>query len=113
MDAQSYMVGPQQDGTNLIADSAIIAQPADTAGGMPAQYEQGILDIFKFGIGAWADNQKSQQLFEYKKFEATNGGLFQQGRNAYMPQAASGGTSSLVVMGLGLIVLVALIAHKG
>lgn len=108
-----FNVGPQTDGTNLIADSAIIPRPEDTAGGLPAQYDQGILDIFKFGISTWADQQQSDRLFEYKRFEATNGGVYQQGRNAAMPRAASGGTSPMIMIGLGLIVVVALMAHKG
>jgi hypothetical protein len=107
------MVGPQMDGTNIIADAAVIAQPSDTAGGQPAQYGQDVLDLFKFGIGAWSDNQKTQQLFDYKKFEATNGGLYQQGRAASMPAAASGGISPLVIVGIGAIVVFALLSHKG
>ncbi|MFZ3219886.1 MAG: hypothetical protein WA174_07625, partial [Rhodoferax sp.] len=108
------MIGPQTDGTNLPSPVSIIPQPTDTAGGAPAQYTQQVLDLFKFGIGAVAQNEQTRQMFDYKKFEATNGGLYQQGRSAAMPAAAQGGgTSGLVMMGIGAIVVFALLTHKG
>ena len=108
------MVGPQTDGTNLISGTAVVVSPTDTAGGQPANYEQNVLDIFKFGVQAWSDSNARQQMFDYRKFEATNGGLFQQGRIAQMPAAAqAGGISGTVMMAAAAIVLVAILTHKG
>ena len=90
-----------------------MAQPADAAGGAPAWYSKDILDLMKFGIGAVVDTNKSQQLFDYKKFEATNGGLYPQGQPANVPRAAQGGgVSGLVMLGIGAIVVLALLTHK-
>lgn len=93
-------VGPQSDGTFLPSDTSIIPQPADAAGGAPAQYGQQVLDLFKYGISAWSQSDARQQLFDYKKFEATNGGLYQQGAPATMARAATGGNSGLATFAL-------------
>ena len=106
-------VGPQTDGTNILAPTSTIPVPNDAAGGAPAQYTTQVLDLFKFGVGALADYSKTQQLFDYKKFEATNGGLYQQGRSAAMPAAANGGNSGLLLMGVAAVVLFAVLTHKG
>ena len=107
-------VGPQTDGTNVYAPIAsTIPTPADTAGGAPAQYSSQILDLFKFGVGVAQQQANLNAAFDYKKFEATNGGLYQQGKSASMPSAATGGSSGLVLMGVAAIVLFALLTHKG
>lgn len=113
--SDTVAIGPQTDGTNIYSPIAsTIPQPADTAGGAPASYSNAILDIFKTGIGVWSQQQSQQQLFDYKKFEATNGGLYQQGRAAAMPAATSGNAMSpLVMMGLAAVVVFALLTHKG
>ena len=108
-------IGPQTDGTNLPAYSAAtIAQPADTAGGQPAGYGSQILDIFKFGVGVAQQQANQQAFFDYKKFEATSGGLYQQGKAAQLPKAAdsSSSMSPLVMMAAAAIVLVVVLTHK-
>ena len=108
------LIGPQTDGTNLPSQTAIMAQPTDTAGGLPAQYGQSVLDLFKYGIGQYTATQQQQQLFDYKKFEATNGGLFQQGRSATLPATSAGGKmSGVLLLGIGALVVFALLTHKG
>lgn len=107
-------VGPQTDGTNVYSPIAsTIPTPADTAGGAPAQYGSAILDIFKTGIGAWSTANANAQLFDYKRFEATNGGLYRQGTSASMPAAATGGSSGLVTMAILGLVVFAVLTHKG
>ena len=107
-------VGLQSDGTNMPSPTAAtIPTPADTPGGAPAQYAQPILDIFKFGVGQYAAQQSQQQLFDYKKFEATNGGLFQQGQQATLPKAATGSSMSpFMMLAIAGIVGFALLTHK-
>ena len=107
-------IGPQTDGTNLYSPIAsTIPTPADTAGGAPAQYSSQILDLFKFGVGVAQQQANMNAAFDYKKFETTNGGLYQQGKSASMPSAATGGSSGLVLMGIAAIVVFALLTHKG
>lgn len=106
-------VGPQTDGTVMPSPTAIIPVPTDTAGGAPADYAASVLDIFKTGIGAWSAANQQQQLFDYKKWEATNGGLYRQGQPATLSNASNGGTSTLVMMGIAAIVVFAVLTHKG
>lgn len=106
-------VGPQTDGTSLIAQSAIMAQPADTAGGQPAQYGAGVLDIFKFGIGQLSAVAMQKNALDYKRYEATNGGLYQHGQNASVAAGATGGASNLTVLLIGAAVVFLLLSNKG
>lgn len=109
-------IGPQTDGTNLPAyNAATIPQPADTAGGAPADYSQQVLDLFKFGVGVAQQQSAQNAFFDYKKFEATSGGLYQQGRAAALPGtvSATGGKSGFLMLAVAGIVLVVLLTHKG
>ena len=108
-------VGPQVDGTYVYSPQAsTIPTPTDTAGGAPADYGKQILDLFKFGVGAYSADQQNQRLFDYKKYEATNGGLYQQGQGAMLNRTATGsGLSPVVMLGIGALVVFALLTHKG
>lgn len=107
-------VGVQTDGTNLPSFQSTIPNPVDAAGGAPADYGSSVLDIFKFGIGAWSQSNQQAQLLEYKRFEATNGGLYQQGKTAALPSAAkNGGLSQTTVLAIGAVILFMVLTHKG
>lgn len=106
-------IGQQTDGTVLPSFTALPAQPYDAGGGPPADYSQNILDVFKIGVQAWGANQAQQNLLDYKKFETTAAGTFQQGQPALFARTASGGlapTTLFIVIG---IVAFALLTHKG
>lgn len=105
--------GPQTDGTWNIPDAATAVIPTDAGGGPPANYSSGVLDFFKFGVGAWQQDQQQQRMIDYKRFEATNGGLYQQGQPAIFNRAAGGGISPNVLLAGGLIVAVVLMTRKG
>lgn len=106
-------VGPQTDGTNWPSPISTIPQPTDTAGGQPANYAQSVLDIFKYGVGAYTQTANTSALLDYKRFEATNGGLYQQGRGAVMPKAQQGGGgSNLAMIGIAALVVFAVMTHK-
>lgn len=107
------MIGPNTDGTYTQPDASIQIQPVDAGGGMPAEYPQPILDIFKFGIAQYTATQQQAQLLDYKRFEATNGGLYRQGQPAGVAAAATGGTSNLMVFAAIGLVAVILLTHKG
>lgn len=108
------IVGPQSDGTYVQPSaSQPNNQPWDTSGNANGNYTKDVLDILKFGVGV-AQQQSSQNAFyDYKRFEATNGGIFLQGRFAGvgpggMPLAvnpAKRGTL-LLLLALGAILLI-------
>lgn len=108
-------VGPQADGTYVYSPQAsTIPQPVDTPAGAPANYSQQILDLFKFGVGTYAANQQSQQLFDYKKYEATNSGLYAQGQPAPIAKTATGSAMSpMIMLAIGAVVVFAVLTHKG
>lgn len=108
------MVGVQSDGTNLLSFQSTIVTPADAGGGQPADYGAAVLDIFKFGVGAWSQANAQQQILDYKRFEATNGGLYQQGKTAALPAAANhGGISKNAMLAIGAVLLFMVLTHKG
>lgn len=106
-------VGPQSDGTSITPGTAIIPGPVDAGGGMPASYTKDILDVFKFGVSAYGQNQQQKNLLDYKRFEATQAGLWMQGRPALFSQSAQGGTGNLVILAALVIGAVVLLQEKG
>lgn len=101
-------VGPQSDGTySYPANSQPNNQPWDTSGGANGNYSQQVLDVLKFGVGTWQQDQSRKDFYDYKKYEATNGGLFQQGAFAgglrTTPASAKPLTLAAMVL-LGLVV---------
>lgn len=106
-------VGPQTDGTVIPPPTAVPTQPVDAGGGAPANYPQAILDIFKVGVGAYVQTQQQQQQFQdYRAYQATRTGLFQQGKPAQLAAASTGGVSGTVIMAGVAILAVALILHR-
>jgi len=106
-------VGPQTDGTYAIPDLGQSIQPADAGGGLPADYSSGVLDIFKYGVGVWQQQQNQSQLLDYKRFEATQKGLVQQGQPVLFTTGANGQASPTVWLFGGIILLAVLLTHKG
>lgn len=106
-------VGPQSDGTNIPADASITPSPVDAGGGVPASYSKDILDVFKYGVGAYTSQQNYKNMLDYKRYEATQGGLYMQGRPTVFSQAANGGSGSLVILAAIVIGAVVLLQNKG
>lgn len=107
-------VGPQSDGTYSYPSAAQPNnQPWDTSGNANGNYAQPVLDILKFGVGVAQQQSAQNAFYDYKRFEATNGGLFLQGRYAGvgtggMPlriNPAKNGTL-LLLIALGAILLI-------
>lgn len=113
MDALNTSVGPQTDGTNLMASSAITPAPSDAGGGAPMTYTQDVLDLFKYGVGAYTSQQNYKNMLDYKRYEATQSGLYMQGRPTVFSQSANGGTGNLVILAAIVIGAVVLLQHKG
>jgi len=84
--------------------------PVDAGGGPPANYGSTVLDIFKFGVGAWTQSQNNSALIDLRKWEATNAGLFQQGQAAAM-YGKPGQIGVLGIAAAGLMIL--LLMKKG
>lgn len=109
------IVGPQTDGTYNIPDLAVMAQPLDAGGGSAAQYGGAVLDIFKYGVGLVAANQSQQNMLDYKRYEATNGGLYQQGSAAGVKVGKNGttvGISNGMLLLVGAVVLILVMEKK-
>lgn len=97
-------VGIQSDGTFSTPVTAQVPNPQDAGGGSLGQYAPQLLDIFKFGVGTWAQANSQSNLLDYKRWEATNGGLYQQGNAAGVRIGANGAT---VGISPGMLMLMA------
>lgn len=106
---EALYTGYQNDGTFESPAVAVMAQPLDAGGGPPANYSGAVLDIFKFGVGAWSAREQRQDMIDLRRWEATNAGLFQQGQAAAM----YGGQGQVGVLGIAAIGLILLLVLKG
>lgn len=85
------------------------AQPVDAGGGSPGVYSGAILDIFKTGISAAAGVYNQKQLLDYKRWEATNRGVYLQGYPGGIGiTTGSGGGTNLLLIGLAVVAVVVL-----
>ncbi len=105
-----YQVGPQTGGTyNVPASAQPNNTPWDSAGGTVGQYGGDVLSILSKGIGQWSQYQSNQQLLDYKRYEATQGGVFAQGMPNQMQTATVTARASspllLIALAVGAIVL--------
>lgn len=101
-------VGPQTDGT--YGSPVVAPQPADAGGGGAASYSSQILDVFKYGVGAYASLQQQQNMLDYRRWEATGGNLTQQGAARPGQTAGGAGMSQGMLLLIGVVV-VALVLH--
>jgi hypothetical protein len=100
----SSSVGPQPDGTYNYPDAAQPNnQPWDTSGGANGAYNSQVLDVLKYGVGVWQQDQSRKDFYDYKRFEATNGGLFQQGSFAGGLRAMPARNRSLTLAAMVLL----------
>jgi long-subunit fatty acid transport protein len=99
-------VGPQNDGTYNKPWAATAATPYDAGGGPTASYAPQIMDIFKFGVGVWQQQQNLQAQMDYRRFEATQSGAYQQGQ-ATNQVGNNMNMLILIAMGVGLVILIA------
>lgn len=102
-------VGYNSDGTFSAPNVAVMPQPVDAGGGMPANYSAQILDIFKFGVGVWQQNEARQDMIDMRRWEATNAGLYQQGQSA----AIYGSRNQVGILGIAAVGLILFIVLKG
>lgn len=91
-------VGPQSDGTYGVPATAGTPQPVDAGGGLPGNYSQTVLDVFKYGVGAWSQYATTQQQLDYRRWEATNVGPAQQGKPAYTVGVTAGGSGTMLIL---------------
>lgn len=108
-----YTVGPTNNGTYNVPSSAQPSNtPWDAAGGTLGQYSaKDVIGLLRDGIGAWSQNKRNNQFLDYQRYEATQGGIYQQGRpNAYPTSAvvtarASGNPVMLILLIGGAMLL--------
>lgn len=112
-DGGAWSVGPQTDGTYGIPVTAQqVNSPAGVAG-YASSWDQQAIDILKFGVGAVTDAWKFNQALDYKKFEATNGGLYAQGAPAGVQRTAAGSISpTFLLAAVALVGFLILTTHK-
>lgn len=92
-----------------MGDTTPVAAAADNG----TTYGSDIIDLFKFGIGAYYNNQ-SQQFESKTRYDALNGQLYQNGvaANPLLPNP-SGVRNYLPWIIGGAVLLVAVLAFKG
>lgn len=106
-------VGPQFDGTYGQPPASTPVNPVDAGGGLPGSYGQSILDVFKFGVGVWQARDARQDLLDYRRFEATQAGVVQQGQAATQYAIAQqSNTSTLLLLGGAALLLVLLMRER-
>ncbi|EON15329.1 hypothetical protein [Pandoraea sp. SD6-2] len=112
-----FSIGPQNDGTYNYPDTAQpVNQPADV--GAAATLPNYAPDVFKLlsqGLGALNSDYQMNQMLDYRKYEATQGGLYAQGQAAATVASAQIGAvnANKMLMILGLFAVMALAIHKG
>jgi hypothetical protein len=123
MNDNGDVVGPQTDGTyQFPTEAQPNNQPWDTSGGQPGMYGSDVLQVLTAGINAWSSNKARSDFIDYNRVESTNGGTFRQGQPANIAPrmtatqtgTASGAPSagikiSPIMIGLGVLVLIALV----
>lgn len=78
-----WSVGPNNNGTYNVPDTAQTSnRPWDAAGGSLGNYGGDVWQVLSQGVGVWSQYKKNQQFIDYQRYEATQGGVFQQGRPA-------------------------------
>lgn len=79
-------VGPTNAGTcNVPLNAQAVNQQWDTGGGGLGQYTGDVLQILAQGVGAWSQYKRNEQFLDHQRYEATQGGVFQQGRPNQIP----------------------------
>lgn len=104
-------VGFQSDGTFSAPAVSMVPQPVDAGGGGVGNYGSTVMDVFKFGVGVWNQNQQQQRLLDYKRFEATQYGAYMQGQPALTLGANGrivGGASGVVLVAVAVAALLLL-----
>lgn len=100
-------VGPQTGGTYDIPATAQQSNlPWDTPGAVRGQYGSDVLGILSQGIGVWSQYAQTNQMLDYRRYEATNGGVYAQGRPAGQMAATgrvqvSGNSNMLLLLLIG------------
>ena len=85
-----YGVGPTNAGTyNVPASAQPVNTQWDSAGGTLGQYSGDVFTILSQGIGAWSQYKRNDQFLDYQRYEATQGGVYQQGRPNQVPLGAT------------------------
>lgn len=104
-------VGPQTNGTYVYPGAAQpLNQPWDSGAPSTGAYSPAVLDLFKTGIQAVSSAYQTNQLIDYKKYEATQGGLFRQGAPAIFANGATGTNGSGMLMLLLIVGGIVLLA---
>lgn len=95
----------------MSSENYVVQVPAAADNG--TTYGNDIIDLFKFGIGAYYTNQ-SQQFESKTRYDALNGQLYQNGVAATSLLPNGNGINNYLPLIIGgAILLVAVLAFKG
>lgn len=100
--------GYSTDGTFNTPQAGRAVTPVDAGGGPSGLYSAQILDVFKFGVGVWNQQEQQKNMLDYKRFEATQYGAYAQGQPAVSFRANGqnlGGISGLALVAIAVFVL--------
>jgi hypothetical protein len=113
----TFTVGPQNDGTYVTPTAALpYNQAVDVgSGSQVGNYAPQVFNLLGQGLSAFTTLYGQNQLLDYKRYEATQGGLFAQGQAAAsLGQAQIAAVNSnKMLMILGIFAVIALAVHKG
>ncbi len=85
-------------------DQQTVSSDVPQTGDNGYDYGKGIIDLFKFGVGAYLANDLSK--FEDKnQYNAAAGGLYKNGQYAGSSYAPHGGMNLPLIIGLGIAVV--------
>jgi hypothetical protein len=112
-----FSVGPQNDGTYNTPSAALpVNQAVDVGtGSSVGNYAPQVFNLLGQGLGAFTQLYGQNQLLDYKRYEATQGGLFMQGQAAAsigQAQIAAASSNKMLLI-LGIFGVIALAVHKG
>jgi hypothetical protein len=105
-------VGPGLDGTWTVPEAAQQTNDPSNTAGFPSITSQSALDVLKYGVATITDTWKFSQMLDYKRFEATNGGTFAQGRPATIAASSNGKAGSQFMLAGLLLVAFLIYTHK-
>lgn len=101
--------GPQTDGTYSYPSAAIQTNDPSNTAGYSASTPAWVGDVLKSGVGVLGQYFQQGQMLDYRRFEATAGGLYRQGYPALLSRNGQAQVNSplLIALILGGVFLLA------
>lgn len=96
----AFTVGAQPDGTYAFPQAAQpVNNPSNTAG-YSSLTPDWVGNVLTQGVGVLGQYFSNEQMLDYRRFEATNGGMYQQGRPALLSQNSKSNMNTILIIAL-------------